>query len=322
MAESDYEQKIGYFEYKIMMIPGIKQQCMNCTIAALFVCFAIAGCHAQKEQSFIRKKNTNTLLWQVSGKGLKHPSFLFGTFHLMCKEDIQFGSQLKEAVKASDEIYMELDMDDPSILIGGMLYMNMKNGKKLSDLYTPEEYKKLQAYFTDSLHTPLVLLQKAKPYFLVGLLYPKMMDCPSPAGVEEELLKIAKENKKEIKGLETIQFQASVFDSIPYEWQAKELMKNIDSFAFYKNEFSDMVRLYKSQQLDSMANMLSKSEFGSDQYEDILLNRRNKKWVKELKQIMQSEQVFVAVGAGHLTGEYGLINLLEKEGYQVEPLVN
>ena len=295
---------------------------MKCIIVSFLICFGIAGCKAQKEQSFTKQKNNNTLLWQVSGKGLKHPSFLFGTFHLMCKEDIHFGNQLNEAVKASDEIYMELDMDDPSTLLSGMLYMNMKDGKKLSDLYTPGEYKKLQTYFTDSLNTPIMLLQRAKPYFLVALLYPKMMNCPSPAGVEEELLQIAKEYKKEIKGLETVQFQASVFDSIPYEWQAKELMKNIDSFAVYKKEFDEMVTLYKNQQLDSMQNMVTKSEVGSEQYEDLLLNDRNKKWVKELKEIMKNESVFVAVGAGHLTGESGLINLLKKEGYTVVPLVN
>ncbi|HEY5407626.1 MAG TPA: TraB/GumN family protein [Ginsengibacter sp.] len=288
----------------------------------LSACFGFAGCKAQQDHAFIKQKNNNTLLWQVSGKGLKHPSFLFGTFHLLCKDDIHFSEQLKEAVKQSDEIYMELDMDDPSTLLGGMLYMNMNGGKKLSDLYTPEEYKKLQAYFTDSLNTPLALLQRAKPYFLVALIYPKMMNCESPAGVEEELLKIAKEDKKEIKGLETIQFQASVFDSIPYEWQAKELMKNIDSFSIYKNEFDEMLHLYKNQELDSMQNMVGASEFGSDKYEDLLLNDRNKKWVKELNEIMKAESVFVAVGAGHLSGDNGLINLLKKEGYQVEPLLN
>jgi uncharacterized protein YbaP (TraB family) len=295
---------------------------MKHVIVCLFICFGIAGCKAQKEHSFGIQKNNNTLLWKVSGKGLKQPSFIFGTFHLMCKEDIHFSEQLKEAIKLSAEIYMELDMDDPSTLLSGMLYMNMKDGKKLSDLYTPEEYSKLQAYFTDTLHAPMMMLQRAKPYFLVALLYPKMMDCPSPAGVEEELLKIAKENKKEIKGLETMQFQASVFDSFPYEWQAKELLKNIDSFEVYKKEFDEMVNLYKKQQLDSMENMLAKSEFGSDKYEDLLLNDRNKKWVSELNEIMKKESVFVAVGAGHLSGESGLISLLKKEGYAVEPLIN
>ena len=295
---------------------------MKHLIVCVFVCFGIAGCKAQREHSFGIQENNNTLLWKVSGKGLKQPSFIFGTFHLMCKEDIHFSEQLKEAIKFSNEIYMELDMDDPSTLLSGMLYMNMKDGKKLSDLYTPEEYKKLQTYFTDSLNAPMMMLQRAKPYFLVSLLYPKMMDCPSPAGVEEELLKIAKEDKKEIKGLETMQFQASVFDSIPYEWQAKELLKNIDSFEVYKKEFDEMVKLYKKQQLDSMENMLAKSEFGSDKYEDLLLNDRNKKWVSELNEIMKNKSVFVAVGAGHLSGKSGLISLLKKEGYVVEPLIN
>ena len=64
------------------------------------ICFGIAGCHAQQDHSFIKQKNNNTLLWQISGKGLKHPSFLFGTFHLLCKDDIHFSEPLKEAVKA------------------------------------------------------------------------------------------------------------------------------------------------------------------------------------------------------------------------------
>lgn len=280
------------------------------------------ACKAQQGGPFVQQKDGNTLLWEVSGNGLKKPSFLFGTFHLLCKEDIHFSDQLKRAIKQSDEIYMELDMDDPTMMLSGMLYMNMKDGKKLEDLYTPEEYKRLQAYFSDSLKMPLAFLQSAKPYFLVALLYPKMMHCSAPSGVEEELVKIAKEDKKEIKGLETMQFQASVFDSIPYEWQAKELLKEIDSFSVYEKEFRTMLGYYKNQQLDSMKNAIGKSEFGSEKYDNLLLNDRNKNWVNQLKVIMKDNSVFVAVGAGHLVGEEGLISLLKKAGYTVRPLEN
>ncbi len=280
------------------------------------------SCRAQSEHSFVTQKNDNSLLWKISGKGLQKPSFLFGTFHLLCKEDIHFSDQLKKAVKASDKVYMEMDMDDPSTMLGGMLYMNMRNDTTLESLYTPEEYKRLEQYFSDTLKMPVMLLQKAKPYFLVALLYPRMMNCKTPAGVEEELMKIAKEEKKEIKGLETIQFQASVFDSIPYEWQAKELLKNIDRFTYYKNEFETMLQFYKNQELDSIAGMMNSNEFGDEKYDDLLLNDRNKNWVSQLKEIMKNEPVFVAVGAGHLVGEKGLINLLKKEGYKVEPLKN
>lgn len=283
---------------------------------------SFAGCIAQKKPEFTVKNNDNTLLWEISGNGLKKPSFLFGTFHLLCKNDIHFSDQLQKALKASDEVYMEMKLDDPSLLLGGMMYMNMKNGKTLESLYTPDEYKRLKDYFSDSLKMPMLFLEKAKPYFLVALLYPKMMNCSSPSGVEEELMKLVKEDKKEIKGLETIQFQASVFDSIPYEWQAKELLKNIDSFSVYKKEFDTMLHFYKNQQMDSIKNMISKDPLGSDKFDDILLKNRNKNWVKQLKEILKNKSVFVAVGAGHLVGQDGLINLLRKAGYTVKPLVN
>jgi uncharacterized protein len=295
---------------------------MKHLIIVVIVLFLFAGCKAQTQTNLIKNKNDNTLLWRVSGNGIKDPSYLFGTFHLLCKEDIHFSEQLKKAIKRSNTIYMEMDMDDPSTMLSGMLYMNMKDGKKLEDLYSAEEYERLESYFSDTLKMPLMLLQKAKPYFLVALLYPRMMNCETPAGVEEELMKIAKDSKKEIKGLETMQFQASVFDKIPYEWQAKELLKSIDSFSVYKDEFDTMLAMYKKQQLDSMESMIDKSEFGADKYGDLLLTDRNKNWVKQLRVIMKNESVFVAVGAGHLVGNTGLINLLKKIGYKVEPLQN
>ena len=287
-----------------------------------FLMILFLGCKAQPETSFTVQKNNNSLLWKISGNGLTKPSFLFGTFHLLCKEDINFSNQLRKAVSDCGEIYMELDMDDPSTMLSAMMYMNMRGDTSLSDLYTSKEYERLKSYFSDTLKMPLALLQKTKPYFLVALLYPRMMNCSSPAGVEEELVKLAKEDKKEIQGLETMQFQASVFDSIPYQWQAKELLKNIDSFSVNKTEFETMLDFYKNQEMDSIKTMIGKSEFGSDKYDDLLLNNRNKKWVTKLDTIMKNESVFVAVGAGHLVGKQGLISLLKKQGYTVEPLEN
>lgn len=288
----------------------------------LFAHFVFMGCNGQKPEPLKINDNNNTLLWQVSGNGLSKPSYLFGTFHLLCKEDIHFSEQLKKAIQRSDTVYMEMDLDDPSTMLSGMLYMNMKGGKKLKDLYSDKDYQKLESYFADSLKMPLTFFSSAKPYFLVALFYPKMMSCSSPSGIEQELLKIIKENKKEVNGLETMQFQASVFDSIPYEWQAKELLKSIDSFAVAKNEFDKMLKIYKNQELDSMTAMFVEDEFGADEFTKYLLDNRNKNWVHQLNSLMKNESLFVAVGAGHLVGDVGLINLLRKEGYTVEPLKN
>jgi uncharacterized protein len=281
--------------------------------------FCMAQPHHEK---LAANPDGNSLLWEVSGKGLKENSYLFGTFHLMCKGDILISEQLKKAMSNAAAVYMELDMDDPSVIMGGLMMINMKGGKKLPDLYTAAEYKKVSSYFKDSLHMPITFLEGTKPYFLIAMLYPKMMPCKTVSGVEEELVRLAKREKKPVNGLETMQFQASVFDSIPYEQQAKELLKSIDSMAVYAKYFDTMVQVYKSQQLAAMENLFSKSEFGMQDHQEILLDSRNKNWVVQLKSIMHEKPVFVAVGAGHLVGANGLIALLKKEGYTVKPLLN
>ena len=289
----------------------------------IFTALIFCSCNAQtKQPALVINKNDNSLLWEISGNGLQQSSYLFGTFHLMCKNDIFFSPQLKTALHLSDKVYMEMDMDDPATIFGGILLMNMKDDKTLQQLYTPVEYKKIETYFKDSLHTPMSFIEKMKPFFLEAMLYPKMMPCKSISGVEEELIKLAKLEKKEIKGLETIEFQASVFDSIPYEEQAKELLKSIDSMASGKKLFDTMLNVYKSQQLNEIENLFTKSELGLEEHQDILLDNRNKNWVGQLKNIMKTNAVFIAVGAGHLVGKMGLIELLRKEGYTLKPLLN
>ena len=289
---------------------------------SLLISTFLLSCKGQNNLILKTNKDNNTLLWEISGKNLKTPSYLYGTFHLLCKDDINVSAQLKTALQQSKVVYMELDMDDPATLMGGLMLMSMKERKKLKDLYSKEEYNRVESFFKDSLHTPIALMQTMKPFFLMGLVYPKMMKCKNMSGVEEVLIKLAKENKKEVMGLETMAFQASIFDSIPYEAQAKELLNIIDSLPENKKEFEVMLKAYKNQQLNELEKSIEKSEMGSGFNENILLTQRNKNWVKQLNVIMKSESVFVAVGAGHLVGKDGLINLLKKEGYILKPLYN
>ena len=285
--------------------------------------FFFYSCNAQPKQAKLTvNKDDNTLLWEVSGKGLKGNSYIFGTFHLMCKDDIKFSEQLKIAVNNSDLVYLEMDMDDPSVMLGGLLMMNMKDGKKLRDLYTVAEYEKVSTYFKDELHLPIGLLEKTKPFFLAAMLYPKLMPCKNISGVEQELMSLAKLQKKEIKGLETMEFQSSVFDSIPYEEQAKDLLKSIDSMQSYQQYFDTMITVYKTQRLNEIEQQLNDTTFGMEKHQDLLLNDRNKNWVAQLNKIMKTQNVFVAVGTGHLVGKEGLISLLRKEGYTLKPVLN
>ncbi len=282
--------------------------------------FIFASCKAQPPLQ--TNTDDNTLLWEISGNKLKSPSYLFGTFHLLCKSDMPIGQQLKTAIKQSSKMYMELDMDDPATMMGGLLLMNMRGDTTLKDLFSEMEYNKVAAFFKDSLSMPITFFKSMKPLFLMSMLYPKMLPCKTITGVEAELMQMAKTQKQEILGLETMAFQSSVFDSIPYKQQANELLKIIDSLPAAKKYFDTMVKVYKNQQLAKMQQLLNNSDFGMEDNQDILLDKRNANWVLQLKKIMPAQPVFIAVGAGHLVGDKGLITLLRKEGYTVRPLKN
>lgn len=283
--------------------------------------FVFQNCEAQSTKSLEKNKDNNSLLWEISGNGLKKPSYLYGTFHMMCTEDIHLSDNLKKAIKGSDEVYFEMDLDDPSLMMSGLLQMTMKNSS-LKDLYTPEEYERVKNYFNDSLKLPFEMLQKMKPLFLQALLYPKMMPCKNTSGIDQEILKIAQTDKKPISGLETMEFQASIFDSIPYESQAKDLLKSIDSLQNNEIEFNKMLNVYKEQKLGEIESMFNEVDLGAGEHQAILLDNRNKNWVSQLIKIMPQKNVFVAVGAGHLPGKMGVINLLKNAGYTVTPIVN
>lgn len=288
-------------------------------IRVLIFFFIFQNCEAQKKLS--KSKDNNTLLWEITGNGLKKPSYVFGTFHIMCKEDIRFSENLKQALKASNEVYFEMDMDDPKTMLGGLAMMNMKN-KTLADLYTKEEMEKLTKFFNDSIKMSLSFFSKMKPMLLEALLYPRMMPCKNASGIETELMVLAKKEKKEINGFETMEFQAAVFDSIPYDVQAKSLLKDIDSTEKFKVYFNKMLTIYKNQETYKLALMMADTTFSGGENDDALLKNRNFNWVNQLKTILKTKNIFMAVGAGHLFGKDGLIIMLQNIGYQLRAIEN
>ncbi|MEO6406602.1 MAG: TraB/GumN family protein [Ferruginibacter sp.] len=282
----------------------------------------IQSCTAQTGHHVKYSSGNKSLLWEIGGNNLPKNSYLFGTFHLMCRQDIHFSEQLKQAMMAADKVYFEMDLDDASNTLGALFFMNMKNDTTIKDLYSPIEFEKLNKFFSDSLQMSMNFFQKMKPALLEALIYPKMLACKNMSGVESELMKIAKENKKEILGFETAAFQASVFDSIPYRTQAKDLMNTIDSISKYKVYFNLMLKVYKEQDIAGMEDLFKNPAFGIEENQEILVNKRNVNWISQLKTILPQQPVFIAVGAGHLIGEKGLINLLRKQGYTLRPIDN
>ena len=165
------------------------------------------------------------------------------------------------------------------------------------------------------------MMNTVKPFMITAMLYPKMLDCPMQS-VEQELLKVSKAQNEEVIGLEKVLEQMAVFDEIPYKEQAQELYKLAQKgITFKDSETEKMLQLYAQEDLDGLMQLFSNSESTySSEYEDELLVKRNKNWQQRIPKIIQTKSTFIGVGAAHLGGKNGVIQLLKDLGYTVEPV--
>ncbi len=267
----------------------------------------------------------NTLLWRISGKNIVQPSYLFGTMHMLCADDIDLSDSLVNAIRKADNVYLELDMDNVFEMMAAMTKMKMRNDTTLSDLLSKEEYEKVKNYFKEnSSLIPFSMLETYKPLLAASMIMEQQAgNCGNMISMEQLIMKEAKKNDVGIKGMETMEYQMSIFDSIPYGFQARQLVKMVEGGN--KNEATEMETLtkaYRDQQLDKMEELTKNEDMGIKNFADMLLYNRNANWAKKLDGLMPGKSLVVAVGAGHLPGDKGVINLLRKAGYKVEPVTN
>lgn len=258
----------------------------------------------------------NSTLWKITGNGLEKPSYLFGTIHITCNATLD--ADVQKALEETSQVVLEIDMDDPSMQSKMMGGMYMKDGKTIKDYVSDEDYTVIDSLFIKNMGMSIKMMQNVKPFFLTAMLYPKMIDCPMQS-FEMELMKVAKTQEEEIGGLETIEEQLQVFDDIPYEDQIADLLRMAkDNLEYDKSSFAKMLTIYKEENITDMLDMMNDGNSVTvSKHQDKLLDNRNKNWISKIIQYSKEQPTFYGVGAGHLAGENGVINLLKNAGFIV-----
>ena len=258
-----------------------------------------------------------SLLWKISGNGLKHDSYLFGTIHITC--DATLDENTLKALEKTEQLYLELDMDDKSMQMQMMKHMMMKDGVKLSTLLNAEDFKIVDEFLKKNMNMSAKMFDSFKPFIISTMLYPKMIDC-SFQSIETELMKVSSNQNEEVFGLESVEDQMKVFDNISYQIQADELLKMAKGdLTKDKEEMKKMMTIYQSKDIEGMLKMMDSSDNKiTSENQDALLNNRNKNWISKMTEVMMQKPTFFGVGAGHLAGEEGVIKLLRKKGFKVE----
>ncbi|WP_147206257.1 TraB/GumN family protein [Segetibacter aerophilus] len=293
-------------------------------IAAVFSLLSLNSFLSCKNHNSLKTApNNKSLLWEISGNDLPKPSYFFGTMHLMCAEDAELTETIKSLIKNVDQVYLEVDLDNASELLAGILELRSKNGQTLHSSLSLNDYNRIKDFFEKFQPSiPFSVLELQPPLMISASLFELLLPCERKNGLEIKIIDEAYREKKETKGLETVAFQSSIFDSIPYEDQARDLVKSIDSLEKNRKAMYEMLRVYKEQDIEKLYTLSVSEENSIGNYMDLLLFKRNYNWVDRFPAIAKEKSTLFAVGAGHLGGQKGVLQLLRAAGYSVRPLAN
>ncbi|KAA2216156.1 TraB/GumN family protein [Chryseobacterium sediminis] len=262
--------------------------------------------------------NENSLLWEVSGNGLSKPSYITGTFHILCSKDFEIKPKVWNALNKSESFVMEINYTDQNEMAS--IQKMMTADKKISEQLTPEEAKNLDKILTDY-GTNLKNVDSQSSTALYSLVATKAIPCPQNEVkmYEIELLKTALKNKKSVSGLEKVDDQTH---AISQAYDLKETISQLKLGNEYAVAAKKMTEAFKNENLRELDLLIKNPKFMDKRQEKLVLTDRNKKWVEKMPEMMKNQSSFFAVGSGHLWGENGLINLLKAKGYTVKPVTS
>jgi uncharacterized protein YbaP (TraB family) len=279
---------------------------------SVFVCDAAS--HNQKKFLWKIQSNTNTV-------------YLLGSVHCMKKEMYPLHTQIEDAFQLADILVVEADINDMSRIdlqkmLGSSFYFE---GDSLEKHISPETFERVKKEF-DEFGMPSLLITRQKPWFLaLTLTSLKLAQLGfDPAyGIDVHFLNAAS-GKKKIGELESIDYQIDLLSGFSDSEQEAFLLYALNDMNSLEKNTDALMTAWKTGDTRGMELIIGgnihKDRTAADIY-DKLLYTRNKNMVSKITEYLQTrETYFVIVGAGHLVGERGIVELLRKRGYLVEQL--
>lgn len=258
------------------------------------------------------------LLYEIKSKNGQHTSYLFGTIHLMPKDKFNIDSTLTAAFNSSNMIAMEVDLNmDLAQKIELAKETILPEGKTLRDICTEAQYQLIYTYAVDSngmSKKKFKRYSRLKPFFFSSALLQESIE--NTKSYELEFGEMAKKESKKTMGLESIQVQMQTINTVSLEDQVRMLIDGMKQ----PQSYDAMLSNYLNESIDALyMDIVTESE-GFPDFVENFLNKRNTQWIPVIMDQIERENTFIAVGAGHLPGPNGVLELLRAKGYRITPI--
>lgn len=279
-----------------------------------------------KAASTQNQASAKSLLWEISGNGLKEPSYLYGTYHLLNDSYLNTVPEVKARFERSKGVVVEVEIDSAQMMQLAPKMVMPDN--KISALLSTDDYALVGQEVKQTLGYDLKMLDQMKPMTL--LLMMSMMEYQKQdvlkqyqgTALDAYFAEQGRSTGKKISTLETLEQQFNLlYNHYPVEKQATHLVEYVKNKEEALKAAVLLTDLYFKKDLKGMWEASEAyNKLTGEEDMAYMTDDRNINWMTKLPAIMKEQSTFVAVGALHLPGQNGLIALLQRAGYTVKPL--
>jgi len=278
--------------------------------------------HAESEvkPSILHPKG---LLWKIEKPG-SSISFLYGTMHVSDSQVINLSTPVEQAFMQSNHFVMEVLMTfEATGYIAQVSFFN--DGRTLKSIMADADYKRLIALLNKRNFIDEAIIKNMKPWVVLMLLMlPVDQQVAGAEPLDMLLYRRASQRKIQVTGLETAQEQVSVFESMSMQDQLWLLNRAIKEIDITDALFPEMLKAYVARDLARLVEIQDAFKYEDSEIDDRfmhqLLDERNVRMAKRMLPILKQGNAFIAIGALHLPAKGGVLDLLEKAGYEVTPV--
>jgi len=263
------------------------------------------------------------LLWEISGNQLKEKSYLFGTHHLIPISFLDSINGIYPAFNSCKNIVGEIIMDDPSVIKKLQQAAIITTGETTKNWFSAEQYAIADSILKSTIGLGLEEMRFFKPAMIENIyiltLYDKYFQQDEDFQIDSYFQKVGKKEGKRLFSLETVENQIKILlERKPLDEQAQSLYKTLTSSDKIINQLETLNRLYLKQDIEGLLNLSNNDSTQTPEDRWVILDQRNIRWAEQLPKQLEKGSNFIVVGALHLPGENGIINLLRKQGYKVK----
>lgn|GEM_PF-529209 len=268
----------------------------------------------------IAQENANSLLWQISGNGLSSTNYVYGTVHSKDERAFTHVQAVEDRMGSVSTVAGELDLNaarSANALL--MRVMLLPADTRLEDLYKKKEWQEVEAFIKAELGVMAMMVSRMKPFFIMATMTEANMTADREKVLDDHLLEYGRENGHRIIGLETVQEQLQAMDALSLKEQAAMLLDHVRNEG-YREELEAMMVAYAAQDLEMLMRVTETSGM-PEELEKVLLTQRNMTMAHRMDSVMHVDNgAMFLIGAAHLPGEVGVLNLLRDRGFEVRPV--